>query len=396
MVLPKTVCLGSFLTFLYVTQSSAFVPYFSSTVRPRIKHVHSTYFGSTTQKHKVRLFSSTSNKYDEMDVEVSPSKLLQDRRSVILSGVFLATASSFTPDVKAAEGESTSFGSSTGPIAVLGAGGKCGKLCCEILSKDQLYTRAVTRSGRTILDIPSEYVSYASADVTDYSSIKEAVKGCSGVIFAASASGKKKGGDPEHVDFLGVYNTAKACLECDVPKLVVISAGSVTRPDFVGFKATNFFVKYVYGDNIMDAKIAGESAMRDLYASSDKKSKCAYCVVRPGGLADGAPDGPSQIHVSQGDYYSAEISRADVAEISVAALLKPSTDFTTFELNKVKGLNAVSKELPVPPDTLTHTGKSRYADLLDGLLTDDDMKMKYPVYINNFRGNGLRPLSAIV
>jgi uncharacterized protein YbjT (DUF2867 family) len=63
-------------------------------------------------------------------------------------------------------------------------------------------------------------VSFGTGDVTKYESIKNAIKGASGVIFAASASGKKKGGDPAHVDYLGVYNTAKACLECRVPKLV--------------------------------------------------------------------------------------------------------------------------------------------------------------------------------
>ena len=106
-----------------------------------------------------------------------------------------------------------------------------------------------------ILDTPSKFVTYGSGDVTNSASIMNAVKGASGVIFAASSSGKKKGGDPAHVDYLGVYNTARACLDCEVPKLVVISAGTVTRPESAGFKATNFFVKYVYGDNIMVCRI---------------------------------------------------------------------------------------------------------------------------------------------
>lgn len=87
------------------------------------------------------------------------------------------------------------------------------------MADKKLYTRAVTRSGQ-ILEDSSPVVSYGIGDVTRYESIKNAVKGASGVIFAASASGKEKGGDPAHVDYLGVYNTAKACLECRVPKLV--------------------------------------------------------------------------------------------------------------------------------------------------------------------------------
>ncbi len=95
------------------------------------------------------------------------------------------------------------------PISIIGAGGKVGNLCTNILNKQGLYTRAITRSGRKTLEDDSNYVSYASGDVTSYEAIKKAVEGSSGVIFAASASGKKKGGDPEHVDYLGLYNTAK-------------------------------------------------------------------------------------------------------------------------------------------------------------------------------------------
>ena len=166
---------------------------------------------------KNRLFSSTNNDINDNNVEVLSGLL--DRRSVLLSGV-LASIASFNPPAYADEESPITSSDVTGPVAVIGASGKCGKLCCEILTQKQLKTRAITRSGRSILDGSSDYISYAPGDVTSYDSIKEAVKGCSGVIFAASASGKKKGGDPEHVDFLGLYNTAKACLDCDVPKLV--------------------------------------------------------------------------------------------------------------------------------------------------------------------------------
>eukprot|EP00559_Dactyliosolen_fragilissimus_P000906 CAMPEP_0184855722 /NCGR_PEP_ID=MMETSP0580-20130426/865_1 /TAXON_ID=1118495 /ORGANISM="Dactyliosolen fragilissimus" /LENGTH=399 /DNA_ID=CAMNT_0027350297 /DNA_START=38 /DNA_END=1237 /DNA_ORIENTATION=- len=283
------------------------------------------------------------------------------------------------------------------PIAVIGAGGKVGSICTKILNRKNLYSTAITRSGRKTLEDDSQYVGYGSGDVTSYESIKKVVDGSSGVIFAASASGKKKGGDPAHVDYLGLYNTAKACIECGVPKLVVVSAGSVTRPDFIGFKATNFFVKYVYGDNIMGYKIAGESVMRDLYAQQPSSSKCSYCVVRPGGLSDSPAEGPGEIHVSQGDVYSAEITREDVAEVTVAALLKgSSTDFTTFELNKIKGLAKVSDKLQTPPEELVHFGSSTYEALLDGLKTDNDMILKYPQYMNTFTGDKIEPVSAVV
>ena len=80
--------------------------------------------------------------------------------------------------------------------AVLRAGGKVGKLATEILSSKGLYVRATTRSGRQILESDSKFVAYAPCDVTNDDSLKSALVGASGCIFAASASGKKKGGEP--------------------------------------------------------------------------------------------------------------------------------------------------------------------------------------------------------
>ena len=159
----------------------------------------------------------------------------------------------------------------------------------------------------------------------------------------------------------------------------------MTRPDSLGFKATNLFVQWAYGEKIMDAKIAGEQAMRDLYSG---QSRLSYCVVRPGGLSDSPALGSSRIHVSQGDVFTSEITREDVAEVTVAALLKGrATDFTTFELNNIKGIAKVMDSLDNPPPSLIHAGSSSYSQLLDGLVTDTEMKNLYPNLINDFRGD---------
>ncbi|KAL7566025.1 hypothetical protein ACA910_011044 [Epithemia clementina (nom. ined.)] len=282
------------------------------------------------------------------------------------------------------------------PIVILGAGGKVGKMCIELLANRGLYCRAMTRQGRTVLEQESEYVTYGAADVTKLDTLREAVRGADGVIFAASASGKKKGGDPAHVDYLGAYNAAVACIEENVPKLAVVSAGTVTRPDSVGYQATNFFVKFVYGENIMGYKIAGEEAVRDAYAAANKPG-VSYTIIRPGGLSDGVSVGPGKVHLSQGDVYSSEIPRIDVAQVTVAALLKgPATDFTTFELNQQEGLQKALSTLPDLDSQLIHTGKASYDALLDGLLTDADMRQKYPDLMSGFKGGDkIEPLSSL-
>ena len=281
------------------------------------------------------------------------------------------------------------------PIVILGAGGRVGVLCTQILADRGYYVRATTRSGRPVLESDSKFVSYAPADVTKYDNLNAALSGASGTIFAASASGRNKGGEPPAVEYLGAYNTAKACLANNVAKLVLISSTAVTRPNSLGFKATNFSMKYAIGDRVMDAKIAGESAVRDLYVNS---SGPAYCIVRPGGLQNRPGSaGPSNVHVSQGDVYASEIGRIDVAEVCVAALLKgKDTDFTTMEVNLVEGLTKCQRGLPDLPPELVHAGAPSFDALLTGLLTDSEMKAKYPEILNDFRGDGLPPLETLV
>ena len=177
--------------------------------------------------------------------------------------------------------------------------------------------------------------------------------------------------------------------------MVLISSGTTTRPQSAGFKATNFFVKYIYGDKIMDSKSAGEAVVRDLYDAKGGPG-LSYTVIRPGGLNDKPSAGAANIHVSQGDVYSSEISREDVALASIAALTKGSaTDATTFELNNIEGLYKCEKTLPDSPPELIHAGAKSYEGLMDGLLTDKSIKSKYPDLISDFRGEGIPPIEKV-
>jgi hypothetical protein len=274
------------------------------------------------------LSAKTTSTPDDIDAIINNIKLQLDRREwfqhaggialgstcIISAGsIFLTTGSRHNlAHAATTVDEALLLGSSPDhPIVVLGAGGKTGKLCTLVLAKKRLYCRAVTRSGRQTLEgssssSSSPFVSYATADVSDYEAVRAAIKGADGVIFAASASGKNKGGDPAHVDYLGAYNTAKACLEENVRKLVLISAGSTTRPDSAGFVALNVLTKFLIGENIMGYKAAGEQAIRDAYAaaaasSSSNGRQQGYTIIRPGGLSDSDAADASKIHISQGD-----------------------------------------------------------------------------------------------
>lgn len=340
--------------------------------------------------HREKTVALTSNRVTStLLASSSRREVLINTASSVVCALVGGGVSSTLPAAYADEMPAGMGSSPEHPIVVLGAGGRCGLLCVKILEKKGLYVKAVTRSGRKILDDDNKFVSYGSGDVTTFESLSDAVKGASGVIFAASAS--KNGGDAAHVDYFGVANTANACVANKVPKLAVISSGAVTRPSSIGFKITNVFGR------IMDYKIAGETELRKAYEGNNDLS---YVVVRPGGLSDEDSKGPSGVEVSQGDILSAEIGREDVAEVTVSALLSSKTNDATIEcygsggetlFGQKTGPSKLAKDLP-DPTKYKHLSSESYDALFDGILSDSDM-LKTGI-VSDYTGSKIEPLSS--
>jgi len=217
------------------------------------------------------------------------------------------------------------------PVLVLGANGGTGRESVKAILNDGRPCIASTRSGEFEWD--SEAIatpaglSSTSADVTSYESLSLAMsqQQLGAVIFAASASAK--GGTAFAVDRDGVLAAAQACIANNVPRFIVVSSGTVTRPDSAVYKLLN-----VVGRGIMEAKIQGEDAVRELYANPDMiAKKLGYTVVRPGGLTTGPSLGAAALELNQGDNKSGRLSRADVAAICVQCLNSSDTFDATFE-----------------------------------------------------------------
>jgi uncharacterized protein YbjT (DUF2867 family) len=212
------------------------------------------------------------------------------------------------------------------PVLVLGANGGTGRECVRALLEQGRTCIATTRSGDVALE-PTAALLTTSVDVTSYESLMTAMarQPLGAVIFAASAS--TKGGDAFAVDRDGVIAAARACVANNVPRFVIVSSGTVTRPDAAVYQLLN-----LVGHGIMEAKIQGEAAVRDLYADPDViGQKMGYTVVRPGGLTTGESLGAASLELNQGDSKSGRLSRADVAAICVQCLDSSDTFDVTFE-----------------------------------------------------------------
>lgn len=263
------------------------------------------------------------------------------------------------------------------PVLVLGANGKTGAECVAALVARGIPCVAATRSG-IFSGGPqgSKLVTVAAGDVTKSLDGLIAPGGLGGVIFAASRS--KEGGSARAVDQLGLISTAKRCIACGVPRLVVVSSGGVSRPNSNVYR----FLNTVAG-GIMDAKIAGEDTMRSLYAAPGLREQgIGYTVIRPGGLTTDAGRGAGAVELNQGDDKSGRIARADVAALCVESLGAAAALDTTFEcyysetakgLEEVMGSNAkgVASKGATDDPTVYVSGKERrastWAKLFEGL-----------------------------
>jgi len=182
--------------------------------------------------------------------------------------------------------------SNASPIAILGASGRTGALCVMACLKRGLPVRALTRSGLwTPPTTPGDHVNeeeaskilnnplltVASCDVKDPQVLNNSLKGCRGVVYAASAS--KQGGSAKEIDNDGVVAAGNVCLAENIARYVIISSTATTRPKSLGYIFTNIF------GGIMEQKRLGEVGVESAYQKASGGTP-SYTIVRPGGLEE--------------------------------------------------------------------------------------------------------------
>eukprot|EP00928_Gymnodinium_smaydae_P006243 TRINITY_DN12188_c0_g2_i1.p1 TRINITY_DN12188_c0_g2~~TRINITY_DN12188_c0_g2_i1.p1 ORF type:complete len:274 (-),score=51.13 TRINITY_DN12188_c0_g2_i1:94-840(-) len=220
-------------------------------------------------------------------------------------------------------------------IAVLGAGGPTGLECIRALAASGTPVRAVVRNVNKYAGKFPDACEVVCGDVTDESSLRTALAGCKGVVFAASASTYRGPGGPWQVDYLGVEKATHAAGYVGVARFVLVSSRLVNpsnRCHPIRILLNN--IKY----SLMDYKFKGEQALRT--------SGLEYVIVRPGGLKGGEGSGP-QARPSdtapgaeyiiaagpEGDVQGSQsIHRADVAAVVCEALRSADAKNKTIEI----------------------------------------------------------------
>ncbi|KAL3851468.1 hypothetical protein ACJIZ3_013350 [Penstemon smallii] len=212
-------------------------------------------------------------------------------------------------------------------IFVAGATGSTGKRIVEQLLAKGFAVKAGVRDvdkAKSTFPGNNPNLQIVKADVTEGSSkLSEAISDDSEAVICAT--GFRRSWDllaPWKVDNFGTVNLVEACRERGVNRFVLISSILVNGASMGQLFNPAYVFLNLLGLTLI-AKLQAEQHIR--------KSGINYTIIRPGGLKNDPPKG--NIVMEPEDTLSeGSISRDQVAEVAVEALLHPESSYKVVEI----------------------------------------------------------------
>lgn len=212
-------------------------------------------------------------------------------------------------------------------IFVAGATGSTGKRIVRELLSREFEVKAGVRDldkAKTVLSDDNPALQIVKADVTEGSAkLSEAIGDDSEAVICAT--GFKPGWDlfaPWKVDNFGTVNLVEACRKKGVNRFVLISSVLVNGAAMGQIFNPAYIFLNVFGLTLI-AKLQAENYIR--------KSGINYTIIRPGGLRNEPPTG-NVVMEPEDTLYEGSISRDQVAEAAVEALLNSESSFKVVEI----------------------------------------------------------------
>ncbi|KAM0933115.1 putative NAD(P)-binding domain, NAD(P)-binding domain superfamily [Dioscorea sansibarensis] len=210
-------------------------------------------------------------------------------------------------------------------VFVAGSTGRTGKKIVEQLLAKGFAVRAGAldlEKARRSLPLGSS-LDIVKADVTEGSEkLAEAIGDAEAVI---CATGFRYSWDifaPWKVDNFGTVNLVEACRKIGVKRFILISSILVNGAAMGQILSPAYIFLNAFGLTLI-AKLQAEQYIRN--------SGINYTIIRPGGLRDDPPSG-NIIMEPEDTLYEGSVSRDQVAEIAVEAILCPESYFKVVEI----------------------------------------------------------------
>jgi uncharacterized protein YbjT (DUF2867 family) len=209
-------------------------------------------------------------------------------------------------------------------VIVVGGSGRTGALVVKALVKAGETVVATIRNPKHMAALIKQGVEVVMIDLdsSPLGDIEQAFKGADAVVFAA---GSAEGDPSSAIDRKGVKRTVLAATKAGVRRYVAVSSlGATTR------------VPLTYEWEGMKEYFAAKRAAN----KTVRESGLDWTIVEPGTLTDAK--GTGKVALSEGeDIRDGKISRADVADVVVAALKELRSVGHTFQI--VGGTTAIAE-----------------------------------------------------
>jgi len=272
-------------------------------------------------------------------------------------------------------------------VLVVGATGGIGQYAIFDLLSRGYKVRGITRRAEKVQGqvkgTELEKVEWVSGDLNDKKTLAPAMVGVKKVIFCAGAHGWEDIENNRRIYFEAVAELAKLGATQAIDRIVLVSSAGLER------------IKPDYSDYLKDVlqwKLKGEQAV--------KASGVPYSIVRAYSLDNEKDDAGDDYTVAifQGDPdgVAGLITRKDLGQVTVEALLSAKTKDTSFEVANArknfmgmepdwrKALAAVQPDKPLSKEEVLAL-KQKLAGQVD-VLKKDDVKDKPGFYGSAARG----------
>ncbi|CAA7408369.1 unnamed protein product [Spirodela intermedia] len=210
-------------------------------------------------------------------------------------------------------------------VFVAGATGRTGRRVVEQLLAKGFEVRAgAVDVGRARSSLPSSSnVEIVRADVTEPpETLAEAIGDADAVVCATGFRFSWDLFAPWKVDNFGTVNLVEACRKKGVDRFILVSSLLVNGAAMGQILNPAYIVLNVFGLTLV-AKLQAEKFIR--------RSGINYTIVRPGGLREDPPSG-NLVMEPEDTLFEGSISREQVAEVAVGALLYPESSFKVVEI----------------------------------------------------------------
>jgi len=199
----------------------------------------------------------------------------------------------------------------TKPVLVFGATGLTGIQVVKSLLSKGFKVRAVVRDPQKGLAELGAGVDILALDLNDTAALGKILTGIPVIISALGSQNTKDPDEKEQVEHIFVVNLAAAAQEAGTEHIVMCSSIGTDKPE-----------KFPFIEAVLRFKAKGEAALQN--------SGLTYTIVRPGGLNNNP--GGQGVLLKDSLEVGGMISRVDVAEVMVQAILQPAAHNRVVEI----------------------------------------------------------------